>query len=416
MGAARRVVVEARAAHPGARICAAPVPLELSSASSVCAFARSWGLRPLHLLVNCAGAQVGDLAGVNHLGPYLLTRLLERRLVASRPSRVVFVSSVTHRHADWTELERWAAEVERRGDEWRGEREAYPSGLPELSYASTKLANALTAFELARRLDARQNVAMPNQDTFKKALRAASPPSRDVPVAVASPPLSWVDVAAVDPGVAMTGIWKSPSYSRGAAKRLLDLVGDTPESAARSVLHVCAAPDWAADRRPARLAAERALGGAQSAGASSAFAMDEDGASTQENSPTPPDLRMYARGMFGAFPTTLRLAYPPLAVPGWSPRWARLAATPAFLLDTWARRALGVGAETHVVPAAPAAYDPELARRIWEASAHAVGLSPEIDVEDATADGSGSDQAAAYEDWFAEQSTAEEVHADSQKA
>lgn len=33
---------------------------------------------------------------VNHLGPYLLTRLLERVLVRSAPSRVVNVSSCTH--------------------------------------------------------------------------------------------------------------------------------------------------------------------------------------------------------------------------------------------------------------------------------------------------------------------------------
>ena len=35
---------------------------------------------------------------VNYLGPFLLTRLLEPCLVASAPSRVVNVSSVTHRY------------------------------------------------------------------------------------------------------------------------------------------------------------------------------------------------------------------------------------------------------------------------------------------------------------------------------
>lgn len=35
---------------------------------------------------------------VNYLGPYMLTRLLEPSMVASAPSRVVNVSSVTHRY------------------------------------------------------------------------------------------------------------------------------------------------------------------------------------------------------------------------------------------------------------------------------------------------------------------------------
>lgn len=35
---------------------------------------------------------------VNYLGPYMLTRLLEPCLVAAAPSRVINVSSVTHRY------------------------------------------------------------------------------------------------------------------------------------------------------------------------------------------------------------------------------------------------------------------------------------------------------------------------------
>ena len=37
---------------------------------------------------------------VNHLGGYLLVRLLEGVLLASAPSRVVVVSSVTHRYGE----------------------------------------------------------------------------------------------------------------------------------------------------------------------------------------------------------------------------------------------------------------------------------------------------------------------------
>jgi retinol dehydrogenase-12 len=64
---------------------------------------------PLNILVNNAGAAmgkpwytqegVGGSAQVNHLGAYTLTRLLEEELTLGAPSRVVNVSSVTHRLA-----------------------------------------------------------------------------------------------------------------------------------------------------------------------------------------------------------------------------------------------------------------------------------------------------------------------------
>lgn len=444
VAAAERVAAEARAAHLGSRVCAAPVALELSSPSSVRAFARAWGARPLRLLVNCAGAQVGDLARINHLGPYLLTRLLERGLAAGRPSRVVFVASVTHRHADWIELERWAAaaDAQERAESEAGVgggRGSLLDGLPELSYGATKLANVLTAFELERRLTRRSEVA-----------RAASPEGSSRSLLATS----GVGVAAVDPGVAMTGIWKSPSYSRGAAKRLLDLVGDSPESAAQSVLHVCCLEDWEADRDAAERAREEVVsgwrgtkrgGGERDGTAEGAVELDpgesRDGAvqrrggdrkarqpgEKRETSASPPpgdddpapappsmppalplssqaSLRYYARGLFGAFPATLPQAYPPRSARGLSPRWARLAAAPAFLLDTWARRVAGAGARTHVCAAAPAAYDPDLARRVWDASARVLGLSPDLDGSGPEeGEGEGGEGAAGGEetDWFA---------------
>jgi NAD(P)-dependent dehydrogenase (short-subunit alcohol dehydrogenase family) len=73
---------------------------------------------------------------VNHLAPFLLTRLLRQRLAAARPSRVVVVSSEAHRHARIP------------FDDLQGER-GY-SGLR--AYARSKLANLLFTREAARRL------------------------------------------------------------------------------------------------------------------------------------------------------------------------------------------------------------------------------------------------------------------------
>ncbi|MBK7533999.1 MAG: SDR family NAD(P)-dependent oxidoreductase [Myxococcales bacterium] len=73
---------------------------------------------------------------VNHLAPFLLTRLLTPLLERSRPARVVFVSSVVH---GWGQLH-W--------DDLHG-RTWYT---PESAYYQSKLAAALAAGEFARRL------------------------------------------------------------------------------------------------------------------------------------------------------------------------------------------------------------------------------------------------------------------------
>lgn len=97
----------------------------------------------LHVLVNNAGGLFlnGQSApggiemtlALNHLGYYLLTRLLLDLLRASAPARVVNVASVAHVGAriDFTNLEFGG---------WRG-------------YKRSKLANILFTYELARRLE-----------------------------------------------------------------------------------------------------------------------------------------------------------------------------------------------------------------------------------------------------------------------
>jgi NAD(P)-dependent dehydrogenase (short-subunit alcohol dehydrogenase family) len=74
---------------------------------------------------------------VNHLAPFLLTRLLLDRLKASAPARIVTVSSGAHTtgQIDFGDLQ-----GERR---YSGQR----------AYSQSKLANVLFTYELARRLD-----------------------------------------------------------------------------------------------------------------------------------------------------------------------------------------------------------------------------------------------------------------------
>ncbi|HEY4947269.1 MAG TPA: SDR family NAD(P)-dependent oxidoreductase, partial [Acidimicrobiales bacterium] len=102
----------------------------------------------IHVLVNNAGLVLTERTatadgfeatfGINHLGPFLLTRLLLDRLIASAPARVVNVASTAHRSArhgmDFDDLQ------SRRG--YKGMQ----------VYGRSKLANILFTDELARRL------------------------------------------------------------------------------------------------------------------------------------------------------------------------------------------------------------------------------------------------------------------------
>lgn len=125
--------------------------LDLASFASVRAFA-AWFLERydrLDVLVANAGLvldarQETDegfemMFGVNHLGHFLLTDLLRHRLVASAPARVVVVSSVAHRFAI--------------GGLDRSDLQAIYTFNGVNRYSQSKLANALFAFEAARRLD-----------------------------------------------------------------------------------------------------------------------------------------------------------------------------------------------------------------------------------------------------------------------
>jgi NAD(P)-dependent dehydrogenase (short-subunit alcohol dehydrogenase family) len=125
--------------------------LDLASTASIRAFAAGFlaSHDRLDVLLNNAGltlrkrAETADgfemIFGVNHLGHFLLTSLLQDRLVAGAPTRIVNVASDAHRFArgglDFDDL--MATERYR----------------PFLTYARSKLANILFTTELARRLE-----------------------------------------------------------------------------------------------------------------------------------------------------------------------------------------------------------------------------------------------------------------------
>jgi retinol dehydrogenase-12 len=123
-------------------------PVDLGDLASVRAAAAAFlaGGLPVHGLINNAGL-AGTRAltrdgfeltfGVNHLGHFLLTRLLEARLRESAPARVVNVASQAHRSA--------------RGVDFSVLREAARSRSGLHEYAVSKLCNVLFARELARR-------------------------------------------------------------------------------------------------------------------------------------------------------------------------------------------------------------------------------------------------------------------------
>jgi retinol dehydrogenase 12 len=224
------VVAELRGAAGHDRI--EHVALDLGDLASVraCAAALLGRKLPIHGLINNAGlgGQRGLTKdgfevqfGTNHLGHYLLTRLLLDQIIASGPARIVNVSSASHynaRRPDWDAVRRTTRTI---------------TGMRE--YAVSKLANVLFTKELARRLDGRG--------------------------------VTGVTVYAVHPGVVATDVWRRvPAPVRWVMKKLMI----SPEEGARASLMCATAPELAAEtgryydvggveRRPSRLAADDAL-------------------------------------------------------------------------------------------------------------------------------------------------------------
>lgn len=197
-------------------------PLDLGQMDSVreCA---AWILEAcerLDVLVNNAGCFNGKrwtttegfegTLAVNHLGPYLLTRMLMERLCADGGARVVFTSSVMHKHSaiDFADLS-----LERRWSSYR-------------AYGRSKLMNLLTARELHLRFGAQGVVA-----------------------------------SSVHPGGVRTGIWKKSGLLGKLVDRTAGLWMISAEQGADTLLWLASSPDAAApvgnyfyQRKPRRTA------------------------------------------------------------------------------------------------------------------------------------------------------------------
>ena len=205
------------------------VPLDLGDLASVRACAQELLDRklPIHVLINNAGlaGQRGVTKdgfevqfGTNHLGHYLLTRLLLDRIIESGPARIVNVASQAHYNTsklDWSALRQKTRTV---------------TAMRE--YSVSKLSNVLFTKELARRLEGTQ-----------------------------------VTTYAVHPGVVATDVWRRvPGPVRWMMKRFMI----TPEEGAQASLRCATAPELAGEtgryydvggveRKPSRLAEDAAL-------------------------------------------------------------------------------------------------------------------------------------------------------------
>ncbi len=157
----------------------------------------------IHLLVNNAGVVnlkrettpdgIEAMLAVNHLAPFLLTRLLLERLRASAPARVVNVASEGHRMVRgmrWDDLG-----FERRFSWWR-------------AYCQSKLANLLFTEELARKLEG-----------------------------------SGVTANSLHPGAVATGLGANNGWVSRLVVPLLRPFFRTPEQGAATSLHVATAPE-----------------------------------------------------------------------------------------------------------------------------------------------------------------------------
>ncbi|MBL0215118.1 MAG: SDR family oxidoreductase [Myxococcales bacterium] len=182
------------------------IALDLSDLASVraCAEALLAKAPKIHGLINNAGvvAKRGSTTkdgyemtfGTNHLGHYLLTRLLTDRLKQTGGARIVNVSSASHYRAkdiDWSAVQKPTKTV---------------VGLKE--YEVSKLANVLFTKELARQLEG-----------------------------------SGVTTYAVHPGVVATDAWRRfPNPIRWVIKQFMI----TPEQGAQSSLVCATSPELAA--------------------------------------------------------------------------------------------------------------------------------------------------------------------------
>ena len=182
------------------------LPLDLGHLESVRACAEAFLARnlPLHLLINNAGlAGTHGLTdsgfeiqfGVNHVGPFLLTRLLLPCVRESSPARIVTVASKAHYRAKGIDFE--AVRHKTRT----------VSALDE--YSVSKLANVLFSAELGRQLEG-----------------------------------SGVTTYSLHPGVVASDVWRKVPWP---IRPLIKLRMLSVEEGARTTLHCATSPDVATE-------------------------------------------------------------------------------------------------------------------------------------------------------------------------
>lgn len=179
--------------------------LDLADFDSVRACAAEYLARhiPLHILINNAGVAASkgltkdgyEMAfGVNHLGHFLLTKLLLEHIKSSAPARIVTVASRAH--------------VRSKAFEWEFLKQPTRTVTALDEYAQSKLANVLFSAELGRHLQG-----------------------------------TGVTTYSLHPGVVATEVWRHVPW---LLKPLLRLVGMiTPQEGAKTTLHCATAPELA---------------------------------------------------------------------------------------------------------------------------------------------------------------------------
>jgi NAD(P)-dependent dehydrogenase (short-subunit alcohol dehydrogenase family) len=412
--------------------------LDLSSQESIRSFVSQYKSainKPIDVLVNNAGANefsvpwyvengVGGQCMTNYLGPYMLTRLLEDKLLddnssggggkytvndmkassssskttpktttlkPTRTARVVNVSSVTHRYG------LILPDIDNFFKTWK---------LGSF-YPNTKLANVLFSYELTRRLGS-----------------------------------YGLQSCAVDPGGVASNIWKNSVFSKAPLSWVIKNLYAPPSDGAAAVVYA-ATVDWEKDREEGRkINRKRYVVGRKSSNSltlngvngttTTATATTNGTTSGAEFNLAEPsgsvfdmdrrdeasnDFRFYARGMFASpfitntgnlfqTHTRSRSSYLPPNTPddnnknknsnsnsnnnnshtlSWSPptlfgkakRAAWAASTVIHSLLDWPLRRVSGGriaAKTVVVPSAPMSYDTKVAADLWDVSARYVGV------------------------------------------
>jgi WW domain-containing oxidoreductase len=334
---AEQVAESIRSQHPGASIIVGP-KLDLSSQQSVRDFASEYIKKgwPLHCLVNNAGAidngepwytpeGIGGLCQINYLGPFTLTRLLEQQLIKNAPSRVVNVSSITHRFS------------------YIGKPETFLTNWKQGSnYGNTKLANALFAFESERRLGA-----------------------------------FGVHSCAVDPGSVGSSIWENNKmFNSGFLKWAIATLYAPSEDGAAAIIHAACVP-WEKEKSIAAKINER--WNIKKPIVDSTHTNSRTITNTFDNDKD--DVRFYARGMF-SWPTitSFRGVVNAKKERSLFEKIRQGAYGLTALVHSgadWPVRRLSGGkfvSVTRPVPAAPLCYDKELATKLWEVSCEAAKL------------------------------------------